>query len=266
MKQSGPIPARQLAVSPKDLKKTPLLADSKRVLCGFMVSMLKGSIMDITESLHQMIKKADKAGAYDLLEQWAAEHGYDRLICEVLEPVFEEVGRAWQEEGLSLAQGYIAAKIGEDFLKKYAAEQASSHSHIELKGPVIMGNIEDDVHALGRRMVVTFLEANGWKVYDLGNDVLAETFVDKAVEVGAKVVGVSAMMYTTAKNIKSLRAEIDHRDLTGKLQLAVGGAVFVLRPELVEEVGGDGTARNALEAPALFTRLWEEACLQESSS
>jgi len=35
----------------------------------------------------------------------------------------------------------------------------------------------------------------------------------------------------------------------------VGGAVFRLRPELVEELGGDGTAPNALQAPALFDRL-----------
>lgn len=78
------------------------------------------------------------------------------------------------------------------------------------------------------------------------------------------MIGVSAMMYTTALNIKSLRAEIDRRGLTGKIQLAVGGAVFVLRPDLVDEIGGDGTARNAMAAPALFDDLWEKACLTEN--
>lgn len=61
-----------------------------------------------------------------------------------------------------MAQAYIAAKIGEDFLTKYAASQAVTLPERTLKGPVVLGNIEDDSHALGRKMVVTFLKANGW--------------------------------------------------------------------------------------------------------
>ena len=46
---------------------------------------------------------------------------------------------------------------------------------------------------------------------------------------------------------------------TGRHGIAVGGAVFRLRPELVEQVGADGTARTAPEAPALFESLWQRA-------
>ena len=119
----------------------------------------------------------------------------------------------------------------------------------------MLGNIEDDFHALGRRMVSLFSQAAGWEVVDLGNDVPAEELVAKAKALGARVIGASAMMYTTAKNIRRLREALDRGDLTGRVQLAVGGAVFNLRPELVAEVGGDGTARSALAAPALFEEL-----------
>ena len=170
----------------------------------------------------------------------------------------------WEKEGTSLAQGYIAAKIAEDVLKKLAAERTYSVTP-KLKGPIVIDNIEDDTHSLGRKMVMTFMETDGWEVYDMGNDVLADEFVDKAVDIGAKVIGISAMMYTTAKNIEKVRQEIDKRNLTGKIQLAVGGAVFVLRPELVDEVGGDGTARNAMEAPKLFENLWKKACQEEGN-
>ena len=127
----------------------------------------------------------------------------------------------------------------------------------EAKGPVVMGNIEDDYHPLGRKMVVAFLRVAGWKVLDLGNDVMPKKFVDTALEAGACIIGASAMMYTNAMNIKKIREEIDHRGLTGYLQLAVGGAVFKLRPELVQEVGGDGTAGDATKAPALMDELWK---------
>ena len=92
-----------------------------------------------------------------------------------------------------------------------------------------------------------------------GNDVLAETFVDRAEELGARVIGVSAMMLTNALNIARIREELARRGLERRIKLAVGGAVFIMRPELVSEVGGDGTCRTAMEAPALFSDLSSRA-------
>jgi methanogenic corrinoid protein MtbC1 len=189
------------------------------------------------------------------MEDWAQTHSYSQAVSEILDPALELVGEKWANtDDLSLAQAYIAGKVAEDILEKAAAE-ATTSSVPESKGPVVIGNIEDDCHALGRKLVSIFLRSAGWKVYDLGNDVLPAEFVDKALEVGAPIVAASAMMYTTAMNIKKLREEIDTRKLGGRIQLAVGGAVFVLRPELVAEVGGDGTARNAVGAPKLMEQL-----------
>jgi methanogenic corrinoid protein MtbC1 len=67
------------------------------------------------------------------------------------------------------------------------------------------------------------------------------------------------MMQTTALNIRKLRALIDTRGLKGRLQLAVGGAVFNWRPDLVAEVGADGTAQNAAGVDELFKKLQAEA-------
>jgi methanogenic corrinoid protein MtbC1 len=123
-----------------------------------------------------------------------------------------------------------------------------------------MGNTEDDYHVLGRSMVVSFLRIKGWKVVDLGCDVSARDFVDQAVKAGACVIGASAMMLTTARNIRGIREEIDRRGLADRIKLAVGGAVFRMRPELVVELGGEGTAANALDAPQLFEHLHDEVC------
>ena len=218
--------------------------------------------MDTREALMEMLVKADKVGARNLLEQWGAEHGYERLIFDILDPTLKEIGEQWDKKEFSLSQAYIAAKLYEDIIAKIGVKKDKLQPDKGGKGPVVMGNIEDDFHGLGRRMVTTFLRADEWIVHDLGNDVLPSDFVDRALEVGARVIGASAMMYTTAQNIKALRTEIDRRGLAGKIQLAVGGAVFIIRPELVEEVGGDGTAKNALAAPSLFAKLWEQACYE----
>jgi methanogenic corrinoid protein MtbC1 len=150
-------------------------------------------------------------------------------------------------------------------LARLLLESASSGAPgAPAKGPVLLGNVEDDFHPLGRKMVVAFLRADGWEVHDLGVDVPAEHFMDRAEETGARVIGASAMMYTTAKNVAKLREEIDRRGQAGRIQLAVGGAVFKLRPELVTTFGGDGTASSAVEAPALFERLWKRALAADS--
>ena len=87
--------------------------------------------------------------------------------------------------------------------------------------------------------------------------------VDKAVEVGAKIIGASAMMYITALNIKGIREKLDRRGLSGKILLAVGGAVFRLRKGLIDEVGADGGCQTALQVPALFENLLKQLETEE---
>jgi len=211
------------------------------------------------DQFFNLLVATDRQKANGLAERWAREHGYDSAIEMLLEPALTRLGELWDDQEISLAQGYMAAKIAGDLLGSAAGAQTRDAAPRKKRGPVVLGNIEDDFHALGRRLVATFLTAAGWEVHDLGNDVVPRDFVDQALKVGAKVIGASAMMASTAINIGHLRAELDGRGLTGKIQLAVGGAIFRLRPELVEEVGGDGTTGNALGAPALFETLWNEA-------
>lgn len=223
--------------------------------------------MDIRKSLIERIRLADRQSANALLDAWAAEHGYEHLLTHVLDPTLILIGEEWcSSETFTLAQVYVAAKVTEDVLSKIAELRKMPSEGRPPKGPVVIGNIEEDFHALGRRMVGTFLRAEGWIVHDLGNDVPATVFVDKALKLGARVIGVSAMMMTTARNIRRVRDEIDSRSLTGRIQLAVGGAVFRVCPGLVEEVGGDGTAPNALGAAGLFDRLWEQSVGKETGA
>ncbi len=220
---------------------------------------------NIQSRLLEMIQKADRQGANNLLAAWSEEHGYEKLLKQILIPTLQHIGEEWRtSENFSIAQSYVAAKIVEDALFMTLKNKKDNVNTVSEKGPVVIGNIEDDFHSLGRRMVKTFLEADGWIVYDLGNDVTAEEFVDTAVEIGARVIGASAMMKTTAYNIKKLRKELDRRNLSGHIQLAVGGAVFMVSPNLEKEIGSDGSSSTAIDAPELFDELWEASLQQET--
>jgi methanogenic corrinoid protein MtbC1 len=214
------------------------------------------NVKEWSDKLFAAMVSADRTGAANLIEL-ALTHGIapQQVIAEILDPAIVQLGKLWEEQTMSLAQNFVASKIAEDALLRCIPVKDGSH---RTKGAVVIGNIEDDFHSLGRRTVGLFLDAAGWDVHDLGNDIPAEQFIEKALEVNASVIGVSAMMQTTALNIRKLRQLIDARNLSGTIKLAVGGAVFNWRPDLVAEVGGDGTAHNAVGADELFLRLQAE--------
>lgn len=201
------------------------------------------------------IKEGEKDQAVKQLAEWANETSFRQVIFNVLEPMLVAWGKLWMKGDLSLAHGYLSGKVAEEFYLLASQNEEFVSSSVKNKGKVIIGNIEDDFHPLGRRLVSIYSQAAGWDIVDLGNDVPAELFVEKAIEHDAQIIAVSAMMFTTAKNIINVRKEMDKYSLSGKVKLAVGGAVFKLRPELVAEVGGDGTAGTAMEAPELFDSL-----------
>jgi methylmalonyl-CoA mutase cobalamin-binding domain/chain len=207
----------------------------------------------------EAILGGDPYGADQLLSAYAASGSFRQTMDDVLEPVLEEIGNRWVEENISLAQGYVAGKVAEELLLKLFEEEKAGSGKSRDRGSVVIGNIEDDYHSLGRKLVSIFLLSAGWQVHDLGSDVAADEFVRRAEETGSRIIGVSAMMYTTAANIRKVREELDRRGLSGKIMLAVGGAVFKLRPELCAEVGGDGTAANGFQVSQLFIELLEKS-------
>ena len=222
---------------------------------------IDGNVRLWMEQLLGTMINADRPGAVAMIEKAIAEGlPPERVVVDVLDPALVRLGALWGRESVSLAQTFVAAKIAEDVLLRCVPPENAPPG--ARPGAVVIGNIEDDFHSLGRRIVAAFLRASGWEVHDLGNDVLAEQFVDKAVEVGALVVGASAMMQTTALNIRKLREVINTRGLKGQLKLAVGGAVFGWRPDLVAEVGGDGTAENAAGVDALLRLLQAQVKLE----
>ncbi len=211
----------------------------------------------VSKNISQLVDtilNGEKDLADSILMDWAQQNGYHETINSILEPALEVIGDQWDKEKVSLAAGYLAGKVAEDFLNTAVEKETLIK---EFQGTAILGNIEDDYHSLGRGLIKIFLITAGWEVIDLGNDITAESFVEAAITHNADVIGVSAMMYTTALNILAVRTEIEKQNLSHKVKLAVGGAIFKVRPELVETVGGDGTASNAANVATLFKELKE---------
>jgi 5-methyltetrahydrofolate--homocysteine methyltransferase len=75
----------------------------------------------------------------------------------------------------------------------------------------VLATVFGDVHDIGKNLVNTILTNNGYTVYDLGKQVPMNVILEKAVEVGADAIGLSALLVSTSKQMPVCVAEQDSR-------------------------------------------------------
>ena len=105
--------------------------------------------------------------------------------------------------------------------------------------------MKGDLHDIGKDLVVIMLEGAGFQVTDLGVDVPAEKFVE-AVNEGAQLIGLSAMLTTTMLNMKATIDALTDAGLRNKVKVIVGGAP--LTQTYADHIGADGFAKDASSA------------------
>ena len=148
-----------------------------------------------------------------------------------------------------------ALYAGLDILKP-AVEASGRQS--EVKGSIVLGVVEGDVHDIGKNLVKIMFDVAGWTVYDLGKDVPLDKFVEEQIRTDSDIVGLSALMTTSMlampEIIKRLRAR------NPNVRIILGGAP--INPEVAEKYGADGYAKSAGtavdEAMKLIKMLKEE--------
>jgi trimethylamine corrinoid protein len=113
-------------------------------------------------------------------------------------------------------------------------------------GKIVIGTVEGDIHDIGKNLVASILSANGFDVIDLGADVKLETFIEKAEEVNAHLICLSALLTTTMTGQKRLIELLKQKDLYGRFKVMVGGAP--VNQKWADEIGADGYSENALIA------------------
>ena len=164
------------------------------------------------------------------------------IIDQGFVPALNQVGDGFETGEVflpSLMMSAEAVKAGFDVIKaaRKPEDEASS------KGKVVVATVQGDIHDIGKNIAKMLLENYGYEVIDLGRDVPIQKVVDAVREHQAKLVGLSALMTTTVKNMKSTIAAIREAGLD--CGIMVGGAV--LNPEYAQFVGADYFVKDARE-------------------
>jgi methylmalonyl-CoA mutase cobalamin-binding domain/chain len=129
------------------------------------------------------------------------------------------------------------------------------HGQAKAAGRVVLGTVQGDVHDIGKNLVATMLQVNGFEVFDLGINVTAATFADKAREVDADIVGASAYTSTSIAYQRDVLTALRKAGIKSHVMYLVGGAPTTL--EWAQTIGADGWAEDAWQAVEVAADLIE---------
>lgn len=167
-----------------------------------------------------------------------------QMIVDALSRTLIEVGEKYEKGELFLSElmmiGYQASEVASQ-LKPYVAKERSGK-----RGKIVIGTVGGDIHDIGKNTVIMMLQADGWDVLDLGVDVSIEKFVNAVKEEKPDVLGLSALLTSTMKEMKTVIEALEKNGLRKKVKVIVGGRPVTRK--IAEEIGADGYAEDSVAA------------------
>ena len=189
------------------------------------------------------------------LAQEALVQGIEPLeaIDQGFKPGMDVVGDGFARGELFIPDLMMSGEAMKAAISTLEPELLKRRQQREVLGKVVIGTVQGDIHEIGKTLVATMLAANGFEVHDLGVDVPAGRFLDTVREVGANVLGLSALLTTTILNQETVIQSLEEAGLRDQVKVIIGGVPA--SPEWAEEIGADGYAENATEAVRVVKQL-----------
>ena len=207
---------------------------------------IEEAVLDFDEDKLKEICKT----ALDAKEATAVE------LLRTIGAIIKNVGDQFEQEEIFLPELIAAAntvKVTIDELLDPVI-RASGETK-ETKGIVVIGTVEGDIHSIGKDLVGSFLFANGFEVHNLGVDVSPEAFLAKAEEVGASIIGMSALLSISMDIQRKFIELLNEKEVRDKYKIVVGGAPT--SDDWAKNIGADGWADDAIGAVKLCLSLVE---------
>lgn len=205
------------------------------------------------DQLFDKIKTAIKEGDDEAVKQLVNEGLVQKLaprtiLEEAMMPAMQEIGEQFSRNEAYIPELLVAAEAmdaGVNVLKKHIGGE------IRNKGQVILGTVEGDIHTIGKNLVRICLENAGYEVLDLGEDIKAKNFVEAYVQKKPEVLGLSALLSSTALRMEEVIKKV--REVDPSAKIIVGGAPIT--QDFADKIGASGYAPNAFDAIKLVDGL-----------
>ena len=213
--------------------------------------------MSLKEQIKELVEEWDEDGLKKLCrsvldnQEASAEE-----ILEIIGNLMKFIGSQFENEDIFLPDLIGAAGVVKTVIDDVLDPAIrASGSEKKTLGKIVIGTVESDVHSIGKDLVASFLFSNGFDVYNLGVEVTADEFINKAEEIGAKIIGMSSLLTMSMDFQRQVIEELKKRGLREKYKVIVGGAPTT--EEWSEQIGADGWADDAIETVILVKKLIE---------
>lgn len=195
----------------------------------FYLAISQGKMEEVKKLTQEALDRGEKA---------------ESVLKEGLLSAMEQIGVKFKNNEIYIPEVLIAARAmhaGMAILKPILSKSTATKSV-----KVIVGTVKGDLHDIGKNLVVMMLEGGGFEVVDLGIDVSADKFVEAIRKHQPQVVGMSALLTTTMREMKNILEAIQEAGLRKQVKAIIGGAPVTDR--FAKEIGADGFAPDAASA------------------
>ena len=190
------------------------------------------------EALSAAMGELDEDTVKELLEAVSCPEDAGKAM-EACQKGMDTVGKLFEEGEYFVGDLIYAGELMTDaveVLKQYLAGGESGGS----KTKMILCTVKDDLHDIGKNIVRSMLEANGFDVVDLGIDCPAEKVVETAKREGIKIVALSGVLTLALDSMKATVEAIRAAGL--ECRVIIGGAP--VSPEACANIGADEWAHS----------------------
>ena len=203
--------------------------------------MIRGELFN---DIRKAIVEGDKPRAQELAKE-AVRSGADlnEVIDKGYVPGIQAVGELWEKGEYFLPELITSGECMKAAMDILQPEMAKANIKSRSLGKIVIGTVEGDIHDIGKNLVASMLQANGFEVFDLGADVKLERFIEKAEAEKADLICLSALLTTTMLNQKRFIEMLRQKGFYGKYKVLVGGAPATRK--WAEDIGAQGYAENA---------------------
>jgi len=210
--------------------------------------MEHGILERLTEAIIDRQFKSTEGLARDALEQGL---GPLDILNGALLPAIDVVGKDFKEHKIFLPELLMSVRAYENAFK--LIQPLLAQGDYRSKGKIVIGTVAGDLHDIGKNIVGSLIQGNGFEIIDLGVDVKRERFLQAALENEAEVIAMSALLTTSMPEMKSVMEDMEKQGMRQKFRVMIGGAP--VSQAYAKEIGADGYAEDAQEAVDLVKEL-----------